>query len=131
VTSPAFDRRVAVTERRLPGLAEGPGAAAAGSARFVSYDNERVVAESRAQRRSLLVLSDVHYPGWKARVDGRDVPMERVNYLLRGVMVPAGTHRVEFVYEPASWRAGWIISVLAVLAVAVAIAAGLRARRRA
>jgi uncharacterized membrane protein YfhO len=107
---------------------EGPGAAAPGSARFVLYDNERVVAESRAQRRSLLVLSDVHYPGWKARVDGREVPMERVNYLLRGVMVPAGTHRVEFVYEPASWRAGWIISLLALIAILAATAIGWRRR---
>jgi uncharacterized membrane protein YfhO len=54
-----------------------------------------------------------------------------VDYLLRGVMVPAGTHRVEFRYEPASWRAGWIISVLGLLAVAGALGAGLRARRRA
>jgi uncharacterized membrane protein YfhO len=102
-----------------------------GSARFEAYEPERVVARSRADRRSLLVLSDIHYPGWKASVDGRDAPLERVDYLLRGVMVPAGAHRVEFRYEPASWRAGWIISVLALLAVAGALVAGLRARRRA
>ena len=133
VTHPRFDgRRVAVTERRLPGLAEGAGGTApVGSARFEAYEPDRVVARSRADRRSLLVLSDVHYPGWKVRVDGRDAPIERVDYLLRGVMVPAGTHRVEFRYEPASWRAGWIISVLGLLAVAGALAAGLRARSRA
>jgi hypothetical protein len=133
VTDPRFDgRRVAVTERRLPGLAEGSGApAAGGSARFLTYEPDRVVAQSRAGRRSLLVLSDVHYPGWKASVDGRNVPLERVDYLLRGVMVPAGTHRVEFRYEPASWRIGWVISVVALLAVAGALVAGLRARRRA
>jgi hypothetical protein len=133
VTHPRFDgRRVAVTEHRLPGLAEGAGGAPpVGSARFERYDPDRVVARSRADRRSLLVLSDVHYPGWKARVDGRDAPLERVDYLLRGVVVPAGTHRVEFRYEPVSWRAGWIISVLGLLAVTAALVAGLRARRRA
>jgi hypothetical protein len=132
VTHPRFDgRRVAVTERRLPGLAEGPGPAAGGSARFEEYEPDRVVAQARAERRSLLVLSDVHYPGWKASVDGRDVPIERVDYMLRGVMVPAGTHRVEFRYEPASWRAGWIIALAGLMAVAGALVVGLRARRRA
>ena len=50
--------------------------------------------------RSLLVLTDVHYPGWKATVDGEPAQIERVDYLLRGVRVPAGSHRVEFSYEP-------------------------------
>jgi hypothetical protein len=130
VTHPRFEgRRVAVTERRLPGLPDGP-AAPAGAARFLEYEPDRVVAQAEAQRRSLLVLSDVHYPGWKATVDGRDAPIERVDYLLRGVMLPAGAHRIEFRYEPASWRAGWIISLAALLTVAGALVAGLRARRR-
>jgi hypothetical protein len=131
-TAPGFDgRRVAVTERPVAGLPrEGaPTPADPGRARLVAYENERVVAESRAPRRSLLVLTDVHYPGWKATVDGRPAAIERVNYLLRGVVVPPGTHRVEFRYEPTSWRVGWIVSLLGLLAVAVAVVAGLRTRR--
>ena len=50
--------------------------------------------------------------------------------MIRGVSVPAGTHRVEFRYEPASWRAGWIVSGLALLTIAVAAAIGWRRRRR-
>ena len=65
----------------------------------------------RRPRRSLLVLTDVHYPGWKATVDGREAPIERVDYLLRGVPCPPGEHTVELRYEPASWRVGWIVSV--------------------
>lgn len=78
-----------------------------------------------------MVLTDVTYPGWKATVDGEPAGIERVNYLVRGVSVPAGRHRVELAYEPASWTIGWIVSLLAVLAVAGAALAGLRARRRA
>ena len=120
-------REAVVTEHRLPGLSAGLGAApAAGRARIDTYERERVVATTTGERKALLVLTDVYYPGWKATVDGHSTPIRRVDYLLRGVMVPAGTHTVEFSYEPASWRAGWIVSGLALL---VLIAIGFGARR--
>jgi uncharacterized membrane protein YfhO len=52
-----------------------------------------------------------------------------VDYLLRGVLVPAGPHRVEFSYQPASFRAGWIISLLGLVGVLAALAIGLRRSR--
>jgi Bacterial membrane protein YfhO len=133
-TAPGFDgKRVAITERRLPDLPQASGGRTppAGSARLVSHEAERVIAEATARRPSLLVLTDVHFPGWEASVDGRPVPIERVNYLLRGVLVPAGQHRVEFRYEPASFRIGWIISVVGLVAVLAAVIVGLPRRRHA
>jgi uncharacterized membrane protein YfhO len=78
----------------------------------------------------MLVLSDIHFPGWKATVDGREVPIERVDYLLRGVKLPAGAHDVEFAYEPASFRIGWIVSLLTLAGLGVAVALALWRRRR-
>jgi hypothetical protein len=131
VTSPAFDgKRVAITERAIPGVpqaADGSGGRA-GAARLVSYDAERAVVEVTATRRSVLVLTDTYFPGWKARVDGEPVDIERVDYVLRGVPVRAGAHRVEFRYEPASWRVGWIVGLLAAIALAATALIGLRAR---
>jgi Bacterial membrane protein YfhO len=132
-TAPGFDgTRVAVTERRLPDLSQAAGGRTppAGRARLVSYEAEKVVAEATARRPSLLVLTDVHFPGWEASVDGHPVPIERVDYLLRGVVVPAGRHRVEFRYEPASFRVGWIISLVGLVAVLVAVVVGVRRRGR-
>jgi hypothetical protein len=138
VTAAGFDaRREAVTERSLDGLPQagarrgratrsGP---AGGHARLVRYGNEHVIARASAPRRSLLVLTDVHFPGWKATVDGVDVPVERVDYLLRGVVVPAGEHTVELRYEPTSWRIGWIVSVAATLVLLAILLVGVRARR--
>jgi hypothetical protein len=123
--------RVALTERRLPGIpAEDAGPPArVGTARLTAYERDQVVARTAAPRRSLLVLTDVHYPGWKATVDGRDTAVERVDYLLRGVVVPPGEHTVELRYEPASWRAGWLISLAGALAIGGLAVAGLRRRR--
>jgi membrane protein YfhO len=142
VTAPGFDaRRVAVTERPIDGLPQAGRAAAtasasasasarAAAARLVRYEDERVVARVSVARRSLLVLTDVHYPGWKATVDGRDAPVDRVDYLLRGIAVPAGAHTVELRYEPLSWRVGWIVSALATLVLAGVVLVALRSARR-
>lgn len=121
-----------MTESPVAGLPQAGGGAtpSAGTARLVSYGAERVVAQASVRDRSLLVLTDVFYPGWMAMVDGRPAPIERVDYLLRGVALPPGTHRVEFRYQPASFRAGWIVSLLALLATATAAVIGLRVHRR-
>lgn len=125
--------RTAITETAVPGIprieAGVPARAAAGDARLERYDAERVTIAARAARPSLLVLSDVHYPGWKARVDGEEVKVERVNYLLRGVALEPGAHRVEFRYEPLSWRIGWIVSLLALCCLLGTVALGVRRPR--
>jgi hypothetical protein len=131
ITRPGFDaRRVAVTEGRLPGLPERPGASDGGTARIERYEPERVVVRARSSGQGLLVLSDNHYPGWEAEVDGREVPIERVDYLFRGVRIGPGTHTVEFRYEPLSWRIGWIVSLIALSGLALAATLGWRRRAR-
>jgi hypothetical protein len=128
VTSPSFDgRRLAVTEERIAGVGERP--AAGGSARITAYEDERVVVRAQARRPGILVLGDTHFPGWKATVDGREAPIERVDYVFRGVKVGAGAHTVEFRYEPLSWRAGWITSLLSLLALAGVVVVGRRRAR--
>ena len=119
VTAASFDgRRVVVVVEALDGVPQGPRTSS-GDAEITEYDPDRVTVNVRAERRGLLVLGDVHYPGWKAQVDGRDVPIHRVDYLLRGVQLEPGGHEVEFRYEPASWRIAWMISLVALAIVAV------------
>jgi membrane protein YfhO len=128
VTAAGFPARTtAVVERPVTGLAAGSGSP--GTAAIAGYEAERVAVDTDATRPALLVLTDNWYPGWKAKVDGKDAPVERVDYLIRAVRVPAGAHRVEFSYEPASWRAGWIVSLLALLAILGAAGFGWRRRR--
>jgi membrane protein YfhO len=133
VSSAAFDgRRAAVTERRISQLAEGASQAGGtdGQASLVSYHAERVVARTASPASSMMVLTDAYYPGWQAKVDGRPASIHRVDYLLRGVLVPAGRHRVEFEYKPVSWRVGWIVSAVTLLALLATALLGWRARRK-
>jgi hypothetical protein len=132
IASPGFDpRRVLITQTKLPGLAQGhSNGASPGEARLSRYGAEKVTIAVHADRSSEVVLSDVYYPGWHATVDGRPVRIDRVDYLLRGVPVGPGTHRVELSYDPASFRIGWLVSLAALLTVAGMIVVGVRHRRR-
>jgi hypothetical protein len=116
-------RREAVVEDELELGGEG------GTARIDSYEPERVVIDAESRGAGMLVLSDLHYPGWKAEVDGEEVDIERVNYVMRGVPLASGSHRVEFEYEPLSWRIGWILSLVG-LAVMAALLVSDRQWRR-
>jgi len=73
-----------------------------------------------------LVLSENAYPGWRARVDGGDTPIYRADVTLQGVVVPAGTHRVDFTMESRALRAGMIVSGIAALVCIALLAAGPR-----
>jgi membrane protein YfhO len=129
VTAAGFPARTtAVTEREIAGIPTSAASAAGGRAAITEYERERVAVRTSASRPSLLVLTDSWFPGWKAKVDGKSTPVERVDYVIRGVKVPAGAHTVEFTYEPTSWRVGWILSLLALLTIVSAAVVGRRHR---
>ena len=131
VVSPNFrPLEEAITEEPIAGIPTSGQGESSGRARITSYEPEEVDVEAELDEPGLLVLSDVHYPGWRAEVDGREVPIERVDHALRGVPLSAGSHTVAFRYEPLSWRIGWIVSLLGLALLAAAVVAGLRGRRR-
>jgi hypothetical protein len=61
---------------------------------------------------AILVLSENHYPGWRALGDGKSVRILRVNYNQRGIALPAGQHVITFRYRPRSVVAGMTISLV-------------------
>ena len=75
-------------------------------------------------------MSDRDYPGWEATVDGSPQPIVTANYLFRAVRLPAGPHRVEFVYRPRSVRLGLIATGLGwVFVLGVGLVTVVRGRR--
>ena len=100
-------RQTAIVETpRSLGLPVGPLRA---EARITAYDPDRIVVQTDSDRRALLVLSDNMYKGWHATIDGREAPIYRTNHTFRGVVVPEGSHRVEFTFRPVALHTGfWI-----------------------
>ena len=63
---------------------------------------------------NLLFLSETYYPvGWKAFLDGKEIPIYRANYLFRALVVPAGQHKIEMKFEPKGFYLGKNLSLAA------------------
>ena len=64
----------------------------------------------------LIIFSEIFYPkGWKAYINDQEVTMERFNYILRGLEVPKGKHRLEFVFDPTIVKLSSNISLFSTL----------------
>jgi len=88
----------------------------------VNYPSpQRVELEANLESAGIVVLSDIHYPGWKLTIDGQPAPIYKVNRVMRGAAVPEGFHRLVYTYEPRSFQVGETIT-LAGLAAAAALA---------
>jgi len=68
-----------------------------------NYDNDAISYKTNAASPQFAVFSEVYYDkGWNAYIDGKPAPYTRVNYVLRGMPVPAGSHVIDFKFEPKS-----------------------------
>lgn len=71
-----------------------------------------VIIDARTGKDGWLLLADMWYPGWEARIDGVSTPVYRGNYLFRAVHLPAGNHRIVFEYRSKSFYSGALITLL-------------------
>ncbi len=112
-------------------LEGGPGAAGAGEVLSTERAPERVRVEAVAAAPATLVVNDAFWPGWRATLDGAEVPIRRADAVVRAVSWPAGRHVLELRYEPPEVRAGALVSAVALLAtVGIALAPVVLRRRR-
>ena len=98
-----------------------PDSASSRNVRIVDRRNARVVLRTSLEKPGLLVLSESYYPGWRASVDGVDAPILRTNVMMRGVVVPAGEHEVAFEFRSTAIRAGFLLSLIGLSALALAV----------
>lgn len=87
-----------------------------GNAIISDYSPNTVYITTNSNFPSVLVLTDMYYPGWKATVDDIEVDIYKANGIVRAIYVPEGTHYVKFEYFPESYFYGGIISLLTLLA---------------
>ena len=103
--SPSFDpEKEAVLSEPLPAedASQITGQKAVLQYDWIKDENDDEAFQVRLDKPSLVTFSEVVFPGWKALLDGKASPILTANYAFRAMVLPAGTHEVEFKYEP-SW----------------------------
>jgi len=123
-----FDTAAAVTATPLQGLPEP----AATNVRVERYEPGHVVMEldRPATAGQSLIVSENFYPGWTATVDGKPAVVGRADYVLTGVQLPEGGRRVELRFDDPRYETGKRVTMIALAATLLAIAAGVVADRR-
>jgi hypothetical protein len=101
--------QTALVESPPPIKLDQPFAGSLGDVRVERYEGEHIEVTATTKANSLLVLGDKFYKGWKATVDGVETTIYPVDYILRGVYLTPGTHKIEFRFDPLPFKIGkWL-----------------------
>jgi hypothetical protein len=110
---------------RVPGAAQSSG-----TVEIVAETPTSLAFAVERATPGYLVVSQTHYPGWVARVDGETVPLLRANVAFDALALPAGRHAVELAYEPRSFALGLALSAASlVCGVGLVLASAYRRQR--
>ncbi|MCE3227951.1 MAG: Bacterial rane protein YfhO [Bacteroidetes bacterium] len=102
-----------------------------GTIKIVSYKPNHLVYESDSKDEQFAVFSEIYYPkGWNAYVDGQLKPHTNVNYVLRGMVIPAGKHKIEFKFEPESYAKSNTIAMVGSVLLLIIVGAGIYLHRK-
>ncbi|RYY43008.1 MAG: hypothetical protein EOO06_20330 [Chitinophagaceae bacterium] len=95
-----------------------------GTITLLNNDNDIVTYQSNSAAEGFAVFSEVYYDkGWKAYIDNKETPIIRTNYVLRGLVIPAGQHQIRFEFKPASFYTGQTITQIANIIILLALIA--------
>jgi uncharacterized membrane protein YfhO len=90
-----------------------------------SYKPNDLVYEADTKEKGFAVFSEIYYPkGWNAYIDGTLTPHTCVDYVLRGMEIPAGKHKVEFKFEPTVYKTGNSIALIGSILVLLGVFGG-------
>ena len=96
-----------------------------------SYKPNHLIYTSNNSSAGLAVFSEMYYgKGWNAYIDGNKVEHIRVNYVLRGLEIPAGKHKVEFKFEPQVIKTGGTITLISSIGMLLLLVGGIYYERR-
>ena len=117
----SFDYKKSVVLEEKPGLAmDTLGADSSWRCGITHYSLNNIDMDVSTPQNGLLVLSEIHYPSWKALVDGKPAPVLRADYALRAIPVEKGSHKVSCYFSEDVFRKGLMLSLLS-LAITVGL----------
>jgi hypothetical protein len=128
LADPAFDPRVEVALPQDAGLSGPPPRA---WVRWLARGPQDLSLEVNVDRNAALVLSNMWYPSWRARVDAADRPVIKADGGLQAVLLTAGQHQVDLRFDPGFFDAALAASLAGILALLGLVWMGFRSKRAA
>lgn len=96
-----------------------------GTIEMTNYHPDKISYAFNSSDKQFAVFSEVYYDGWKASIDGSEVPVSRVNYVLRGIEIPAGEHEVVFEYTSETYEKSGMLANIGSLIIILILIYGL------
>ena len=102
---------------------------------IISYPNERRISQIEllknkphekiysieSNKPGFVVFSEMFYPGWKAKINNKEVNVYKVNFILRGIFVQKGNNKIKFYFEPSSIKYGSLFQIVSIIVFVVLI----------
>ncbi len=88
-----------------------------GSAEIINYLPNKIIIITNSNSDSVLVLTDNFYPGWKAKVNGKEKNIIRADFTYRGVSLPKGENTVEFYFESEYFKWGIYLAAISIFSI--------------
>ncbi len=96
---------------------------------IISYPNERRISQIEllknkphekiysieSNKPGFVVFSEMFYPGWKAKINNKEVNVYKVNFILRGIFVQEGNNNIKFYFEPSSIKYGSLFQIVSII----------------
>ena len=96
-----------------------------GSVKMTSYAPNKISYEANVEGKQLIVFSEIYYKdGWKAYVDNKEVDICKVNYLLRGIEVSKGKHKIEFIFDLPKFHKSNLYSIIGTILILLTAVGG-------
>lgn len=93
---------------------------------LAEFEPNYIRYETNSATEGFVVFSEIYYPeGWSATIDGNAAPIYRADYILRGLVVPAGTHTIEFRFAPRAYTVGNKITMASAWLLLLVVVGGL------
>lgn len=121
-------KKVAYIEKELNTKIEPPTNDS--KAEIVEYKNEKITIKTYATGNNLLFISEVYYPLWQAKIDGKPIEIIKTNYAFRSIVVPKGEHTIELEYHSKGFELGKSLSIASNILLVIILIVGIFIERR-
>lgn len=121
-------RRTAVVDQRYKEQLNGfvPKVDSNATVKLVSHKADKIEYESNSSVEGVIMFPEVYYPaGWNVTVDGKPSEYFCGDYIIRGMRVPAGTHKIVFEFHPESYYKGENIAMFGSILVLLVLVGGI------